>query len=306
MKLFAVIMVLIAGTMWAGTGLAAQDFFRKSTLDSMDLTVFRMFSAGFIMFSVSLIKGKWKPGIREIRKRPLLLPSLVFYGIVGLMLMHYTYFASIAAGNAAAATVIQYTCPAIVILWVSLKGRKWPAGGELLAVVLAIAGVFLLVTGCDFHRISVPAECVYLGLASTVFFAVCAVYPKHLMGALDNSFILAIGMFTGALSAWFIDPVTDFTGFFERDVLFDSFWIVICGTVVAFTCYNAGLHYLSESQASVTATVEPAVSVIASLFLFNVRFDWVQAVGILLVILAIAAPTLWRKDSRSAGRRNGS
>ena len=128
MKLFAVIMVLIAGTMWAGTGLAAQDFFRKSTLDSMDLTVFRMFSAGFIMFSVSLIKGKWKPGIREIRKRPLLLPNLVFYGIVGLMLMHYTYFASIAAGNAAAATVIQYTCPAIVILWVSLKGKNGRQG----------------------------------------------------------------------------------------------------------------------------------------------------------------------------------
>ena len=56
MKLFAVIMVLIAGTMWAGTGLAAQDFFRKSSLDAMDLTVFRMFSAGIIMFLVSLMK----------------------------------------------------------------------------------------------------------------------------------------------------------------------------------------------------------------------------------------------------------
>lgn len=79
-------------------------------------------------------------------------------------------------------------------------------------------------------------------------------------------------------------------------MLFDSFWIVICGTVVAFTCYNAGLHYLSEAQASVTATVEPAVSVIASLFLFDVRFDSLQALGILLVILAIAAPGLVGKQ----------
>lgn len=180
----------------------------------MDLTVFRMFSAGIIMFLVSLMKGQWKAGVRAVKKALLFL-ELVFYGIVGLMLMHYTYFASIAAGNAAAATVIQYTCPAMVILWVSLKNRKIPARGELLAVVLAIAGVFLLVTGGDIHRISVPAACVYLALASALFFAVCAVYPKHLMTVMDNSFILAIGMFTGAISAWLIDPVTDYSGFFS-------------------------------------------------------------------------------------------
>lgn len=290
MKLFAVLMVLIAGTMWAGCGLAAQDFFRKSTLDSMDLTVFRMFSAGFIMLCVCCIRGKWKPAIREMKKRPVLWLGLIFYGIVGLMLMHYTYFASIAAGNAAAATVIQYTCPAIVIIWVSLRHRRFPGKGELAAVILAILGVFLLVTGGDIHKIAVPADCVYLGLLSAFFFAVCAIYPKHLMGILDNSFILTIGMFTGATAAWLLDPVTDFSGFFARNVLFDSIWIVVCGTVVAFTCYNAGLHYLSASQASVTATVEPAVSVIASFFLFNVRFDWIQAVGIVMVLLAIAAP----------------
>ena len=90
MKLFAVIMVLIAGTMWAGTGLAAQDFFRKSSLDAMDLTVFRMFSAGIIMFLVSLMKGQWKAGVRAVKRKPLLFLELVFYGFVGLMLMHYT------------------------------------------------------------------------------------------------------------------------------------------------------------------------------------------------------------------------
>ena len=300
MRFFAICMVMMAGTMWAGTGLAAQDFLKKSALDSMDLTVFRMFSAGFIMLCVSLLKGTWKPGWQAVRERPSLWDGLFFYGVVGLMFMHYTYFASIAVGNAAAATVIQYTCPAIVIVWVALRNRKMPERGEMMAVILAMAGVFLLVTGGDVRKISVPFECVYLALMSALFFAVCAVYPKHLMGILDNSFILTVGMFTGALSAWAIDPVIDFSGFFQGNVIFDSFWIVICGTVLAFTCYNAGLHYLSASQASVTATVEPAVSVVASLFLFDVCFDWMQAVGILLVIFAVAMPGLaGRKENRS-------
>lgn len=104
-----------------GNRAGSSGFFRKSSLDAMDLTVFRMFSAGIIMFLVSLMKGQWKAGVRAVQRKPLLFLELIFYGIVGLMLMHYTYFASIAAGNAAAATVIQYTCPAMVILWVSLK-----------------------------------------------------------------------------------------------------------------------------------------------------------------------------------------
>lgn len=292
MKLISILLVIIAGFMWAGCGLAAQDFFQKSTLDSMDLTVFRMFCASGIMLGVTIVKGKLASGWKALKKKPILWLSLSFYGVVGLMAMHYTYFASIAAGNAAAATVIQYTCPAMVILWMSISKRRWPTTGELVAVVFAIFGVFLLVTGGDIRRLSVPYDCVYLGLASAVFFAVCAVYPKHLMGELDNSFILSIGMFTGAIAAFLVDPLQDISGFLQSDVLLDVFWIVVCGTAVAFTCYNAGLKYLSESQASVTATIEPAVSVVASYFLFGTHFDAIQAVGIVLVLLAIMAPAV--------------
>ena len=295
MKLVAILLVLVAGITWAGCGLAAQDFFRKSSLDAMDLTVFRMFCASGMMLGVTIAKRKLGEGLRALVRRPMLWLELAFYGIVGLMLMHYTYFASIASGNAAAATVIQYTCPALVIIGVSVFERRFPSRGELSAVVLAVFGVFLLVTGGDLSRLSVPAECVYLGLASAVFFAVCCTYPKHLLAELDNSLLLAIGMFIGAIAAFAADPLGDFSGFFEEKVLFDVVWIVICGTVIAFTCYNAGLRYLSESQASVTATVEPAVSVIASYFLFDTHFGGWQGLGILMVILAIVAPVLLEK-----------
>ncbi len=292
MKLIAIFLVLLAGIMWAGCGLAAQDFFTKSSLDAMDLTVFRMFCAGGIMLGFTLAKRKLGEGLRALERRPFLWAELTFYGVIGLMLMHYTYFASIAAGNAAAATVIQYTCPALVILWISFSHRRFPTLGELSSVILAVVGVFLLVTGGDLSRLSVPAECVYLGLASAAFFAICCIYPKHLIGEIDNSLVLAIGMFTGAIAAFVLDPLGDFSGFFKEEVLFDVVWIVVCGTAVAFTCYNAGLRYMSESQASVTATVEPAVSVVASYFLFQTHFGAWQGLGIILVLLAIVTPTL--------------
>ena len=178
----------------------------------------------------------------------------------------------------------------IVILWTSFRKGRLPGTAEAASVILAIGGVFLLVTGGNLDRIMVPADCIWLGLASAVFFAVCAVYPKNLMAFPDGSFVLSIGMFCGAAAAFAADPVTDIGAFFHRDIIMDIFWIVICGTVVAFTCYNAGLRRLTETEASVTATVEPAISVIASYFLFSEMFNVFQAVGIILILAAIAAP----------------
>lgn len=91
------------------------------------------------------------------------------------------------------------------------------------------------------------------------------------MMTLDNSFLLMFGMLFGGIMGYMADPVTDLGTFFHDDVLFDIFMIIICGTVIAFICYNVGLAWLTEEQTSVTATVEPAVSVIASYFLLERR-----------------------------------
>lgn len=292
MNCFAILLVLIAGAAWAGTGLAAQDFFSKSILTPMDLTVFRMVCTGILMGLLTAAERKMGKNIKAIRREPKLIISIILYGIGGLLAMHYTYFASIAAGNAAAATVIQYTAPAMVIFWTVISGRRLPSFMEMAAVLLAFGGTVLLVTGGNTDRLSVPFDCVWLGLLSAFFFAVCMVLPKHLMVKMDNHFLLCGGMLIGALAAFLIDPITDFSGFFAEGIRFDVFWIVILGTMVAFISYNAGLSRLPQIVASVTTTVEPAISVIASYFLFHSHFGFWEILGVLMVLGAIAGPPL--------------
>ena len=53
--------------------------------------------------------------------------------------------------------------------------------------------------------------------------------------------------------------------------------------------------WLSESQASVTAAVEPAISVIASYFIFGTTFGIVEMGGIFLVISAIVIPACFKE-----------
>ena len=300
MRGIALFLCMAAGICWAGSGVAAQHFFQHSSLSPMDLTVFRMLCTCAIMAAVTVCKRRWRQNWQAMKSHPSLWGQFIFYGIVALMAMHYSYFESIRLGNAAVATVIQYTCPAIVICWLALSQRKWPEPGAAVAVALAVAGTFLLVTGGRLDALSVSGSCLAWAIFSAFTYAVASVFPKHLVGAIDNSFLLAWGMFFGAISSWVFVPDLNFMDFFHMELLVDLFCIVILGTAVAFICYNAGLSYLSADQASITTTVEPVASVVMSYFIFGTVFGAVEAAGIAMIVAAIAMPALLRKKRPAA------
>ena len=83
-------MVVLAGIMWAGSGIGAENFFEKCSMNSMELTAFRMMAAGFILIGVTVWQGKMKESLICLRKKPRLWIDIVIYAIIGLMLMHYT------------------------------------------------------------------------------------------------------------------------------------------------------------------------------------------------------------------------
>lgn len=85
---FAIAMVVLAGIMWAGSGIGAQNFFEKCSMNAMELTAFRMMAAGCILIGVTVWQGKMKESLICLRKKPRLWIDIVIYAIVGLMLMH--------------------------------------------------------------------------------------------------------------------------------------------------------------------------------------------------------------------------
>lgn len=295
MHTLALFFCMTAGVMWAASGVAAQHFFAHSDLSAMDLTTFRMFCTSLIMVGVTLVKGRWQKNWQAMKAHPGFWGQTVFYGVVALMGMHFAYFEAIDLGNAAVVTVLQYTCPAMVICWLAFRNRAMPDAGSVIAVILAVAGTFLLVTGGRLDALSISWACFYWAMLSAVLYAIAAVFPKHLLGKLDNSFLLAWGMFFGAVVSWLLTDHLDFRDFFHWELLPDLFAIIVCGTAVAFICYNAGLAYLSADQASLTTTVEPVASVLMSYVLFGTTFGWVEASGIVMIVAAIAMPALLRR-----------
>ena len=294
--LSAVLLVLLAGTMWAASGTAAQHFYTQSAHIPIELTQVRLFLSSALFFLLAYWSGSLRRGIRSLRRDPRLLVQLAIHGILGIMIVQFSYFMGIAEGDAAATTVIGYTSPAMMILYLAVRYRRLPSAAETGTVVAAVAGVFLLVTGGDIGRLSVPMSCVIWSLISGVTFVFAMIYPVRLLRLFDRFFLLAVCMLIGGIS---LLPVTqvifDVDSFFTAQTWLDLLIIIGLGTIVAFFAFNVGLRWLSPEETAITATIEPVASVIFAWIIFDTHFVMMQVVGIVLVIAAILTPNLLRK-----------
>ncbi len=294
--LSAVLLVLLAGTMWAASGTAAQHFYTQSTHIPIELTQVRLFLSSALFFLLAYWSGGLRRGIRSLRRDPRLLVQLAIHGILGIMIVQFSYFMGIAEGDAAATTVIGYTSPAMMILYLAVRYRRLPSAAETGTVVAAVAGVFLLVTGGDIGRLSVPMSCVIWSLISGATFVFAMIYPVRLLRLFDRFFLLAVCMLIGGIS---LLPVTqvifDVGSFFTAETWLDLIIIIGLGTIVAFFAFNVGLRWLSPEETAITATIEPVASVIFAWLIFDTHFVTMQVVGIVLVIAAILTPNVLRK-----------
>ena len=294
--LSAVLLVLLAGTMWAASGTAAQHFYTQSTHVPIELTQVRLFLSSALFFLLAWWSGGLRRGVRSLRRNPRLLGQLALHGILGIMIVQFTYFMGIAEGDAAATTVIGYTSPAMMILYLAVRYRRLPSAAETGTVVAAVAGVFLLVTGGDLGRLSVPMACIVWSLISGATFVFAMIYPVRLLRLFDRFFLLAVCMLIGGIS---LLPVTqvifDVDSFFTAETWLDLLIIIGLGTIVAFFAFNVGLRWLSPEETAITATIEPVASVIFAWLIFDTHFVMMQVVGIVLVIAAILTPNLLRK-----------
>lgn len=294
--LSAVLLVLLAGTMWAASGTAAQHFYTQSTHVPIELTQVRLFLSSALFFLLAWWSGGLRRGVRSLRRNPRLLGQLALHGILGIMIVQFTYFMGIAEGDAAATTVIGYTSPAMMILYLAVRYRRLPSAAETGTVVAAVAGVFLLVTGGDLGRLSVPMACIVWSLISGATFVFAMIYPVRLLRLFDRFFLLAVCMLIGGIS---LLPVTQVIfgvdSFFTAQTWLDLLIIIGLGTIVAFFAFNVGLRWLSPEETAITATIEPVASVIFAWLIFDTHFVMMQVVGIVLVIAAILTPNLLRK-----------
>lgn len=142
-KRLGTLITLIAGIAWGLSGVSGQYLMSRGVSVDM-ITSLRLLVSGF--FLVGLAYATAKEQLLIVLKNRKALLGIFVFAMLGLVLNQMAYLQAIYHTNAGTATVLQYLCPILVLAYTCLKNREKPSGIELISIILAVAGTFLIAT----------------------------------------------------------------------------------------------------------------------------------------------------------------
>ncbi|MED3551315.1 EamA family transporter [Cytobacillus praedii] len=278
-------MVLIGAVLWGISGTVAQYLFQYYGFSPEWLVVVRLLVSGTILLGLASLKGNQK--IWDIWKDKKDVPSLILFSIFGMLAVQYTFFAAIKYSNAATATVLQYLAPAMISCFIAIRAKRLPTIKECIAVVLALLGTFLLVTKGSMSSLSISGIALFWGLTSAVALAYYTLQPLRLLAKWGSALVIGWGMMIGGLSFSLFHPPWKFVGQWSFNAFLAVIFIIVFGTLIAFYCYLESLKYISASETSILASVEPLSAAFLSVVWLHVSFGHEEWLGTLCIISTI-------------------
>jgi drug/metabolite transporter (DMT)-like permease len=278
-------MVISGATLWGLSGTAAQVLFQEKHITAEWLVMLRMMITGIALLLVSVWKKLTPLAIWKEKKSRF---HIFLFGMVGMLGVQYTYFAAIATGNAATATLLQYLAPVYIVLYSLLKERMKPSKEIALATLLALVGTFLLITNGSTDGLKVSFISVVWGVLSGMALAFYTLSSAQLLKKWHSIIVVGWGMVIGGMTMCFVVPsIFPSNIIFGMDTWLLILFVVVFGTLFAFLLFVESIRHLSPTESSLLSSVEPLSAVIASIAFLHVPFGVFQALGGVCIILTV-------------------
>jgi drug/metabolite transporter (DMT)-like permease len=284
-------LVLSGAVLWGVSGNAAQYLFNEKLVSPGWLTSVRMLSAGFLLLLWSAAlnrKAVW--GIWTERRSA---RDLLIFGLIGMIGSQYTYFEAVAAGNAATATLLQYLNPVLIMSYLILRWRRKPNRVESAAILLALAGVFFIVTRGHPGQLSLAPAALFWGLLSALGGAIYSCQPSRLLKKWGAAPVVGWGMIIGGTAMSLFYPPWIFHGQWSGETLAGMAFVIFLGTFLSFYLYLASLKYLQPIETSLLGCAEPLSAAAVSVTIMKVPFtvfDWLGAFCIIMTVVILSFP----------------
>lgn len=284
-NLRGILCTLAGGIFWGFSGACGQYLFMRYNLDTSWLTAVRMISAGVILTLFSLIRSRGRDaGIWKTAKDA---AQLVTFAILGLMFCQYTYLTAISHSNAGTATVLQYIGPVLIMAMVCAAKRRRPELREGIAIVLAVAGTYLLATHGNPGTMVLSGPALFWGLLSAFALALYTLLPAKLIARWGSIVVTGWGMLVGGIvlgcviRVWDAPVILDVRGWLALSGM------VVMGTVFAYTLYMQGVSDVGPVRASMLASVEPVAAMLFSVFWHGAEFMWIDLIGFVCILATV-------------------
>lgn len=290
--MIGILLASAAGVFWGSMSIASQYLMESVSFDAIDLSALRLAGAGILLLVLEalVLREDILAPFRDKKDRR----DLLFYAL-GMLGIQLTFFLSIRDANAATAALTVTTGPLFVTGWTAFAEHRAITKEEWISIVLAMAGVSLLVTKGDFSTLDFSPAGVLWGIASAACGAFCTVQPKRMLSHLSVGVVVGWGMTLGGVIFCLVNPPD--VGAVEWNLVTTGlyFYIAAVGTVAAFWCYLRSLAYISAPTTALLANFEPLTAVILGVHLLGLTLNAAELVGIALLAVMVFRLTRAKK-----------
>lgn len=283
--------VLTAGCMWGCMGLLVRPL-NDIGLVSMDIVALRAFVTVIVTFaSLPLLSKINGSRVREDIKIKFK-DTWIFLGtgIASVVFFNFCYFNTIIYTSLSVAAIMLYTAPIFVMLIGAAVFRDKITPRKFVALLVAFLGCGV-VTGVIGGNIAITATGALFGLGAGVGYALYSIFGKIATRRGYNS--VTVTLYTFLTASLGVLPFCDLKGIivsFSRNprMIALSFVLILVTTFFPYIFYTAGLNGMEPGRAAVVACIEPVAATCVGWIAFDERPSVSTAVGVVLVIGAIA------------------
>ena len=296
-EIIGIILTLLGATLWGVSGTSVQFIGNFRNMNLEWLLTMRLITAGLL----TVLYGWIRQGnaIFNVFRNWRDTLGLIIFGVFGMALCQYTYFRSIVIAGAGIATVLQYLAPSMIIIYLLVRYGKRPSTGEIISVILALAGTICLMGNNGFSFESFRSDVLFWGLLSAVGVAVYSVSPVRLVATYGTIPIVGFGMLLSGLVAAVLFQQPHSCATWDVWTVVGCFNVVFLGTIVSFNAYLEGVKRIGAVSGSILSSIEPISAAFFGWALLGNQFNWVGILGMAMIIATVIIIALEKRGQSS-------
>lgn len=276
---------VLGGAMWGISGTCGQFLFTRKGLSSLWLTPIRLLIAGIILLiwcfarSPKAALEPWKVG-RDCR-------DLLIYGLAGITLCQFLYFGTIQLSSAGVATILQDLSPIPILLCSCVSAKRSPKWNEIVSIMLALFGVFLLVTHGSLTDFAVSPMALLTGIGCAGAVTIYNVYPKRLLSRYPVYLLQGWSFLLGGSISMLIFRPWEYAVTLDWQIIAGVAAVVVLGNLLAFNLYMVGVRLIDPEKAILYGFAEPVAAAVLSALWLGAPFTVWDLAGFICVFVML-------------------